>query len=282
MRPPEAMVASQQTARIAGVFDRAAETYESVGIDFFSTFGRWLVEAAALQPGERVLDVGCGRGAATIPAAEAVGTSGHVVASDLAPGMVRMLREDLAARGFHNVDVRLDDAQAPSVEQSPFDCVLVALVIFFLPKPGEALKAYGRLLTSRGRVALSTFAGDDERWSWLGQLSEFIPPERRPPGVGPRDPAEWSAERIRQLLEESAFRDVRVNDRERVTRFRDPDHWFAWSQSHGLRVIWELIPSDRLDEARGFANEQLLKLRDEDGLIPLRSVLRITTARCAP
>jgi cyclopropane fatty-acyl-phospholipid synthase-like methyltransferase len=52
-------------------------TTESVGIDYFSVFGRWLVEGAQLVPGERVLDVGCGRGAVTIPAAIAVGATGH-------------------------------------------------------------------------------------------------------------------------------------------------------------------------------------------------------------
>jgi 2-polyprenyl-3-methyl-5-hydroxy-6-metoxy-1,4-benzoquinol methylase len=54
---------------VVGVFDRAAASYESVGIEYFSVFGRWLVDAATLRDGERVLDVGAGRGAVTIPAA---------------------------------------------------------------------------------------------------------------------------------------------------------------------------------------------------------------------
>jgi O-methyltransferase/aklanonic acid methyltransferase len=52
---------------VAGVFGRSAASYDSV-IPFFGTFGRLLVDAAALRPGERVLDLACGRGACALPA----------------------------------------------------------------------------------------------------------------------------------------------------------------------------------------------------------------------
>lgn len=57
---------------IAAVFGRAAAAYDSV-IPFFARFGERLVERAGIQPGDRVLDVGCGRGAALFPAAERTG-----------------------------------------------------------------------------------------------------------------------------------------------------------------------------------------------------------------
>lgn len=63
---------------IAGVFDRASDTYDRTGVDFFQIIGRTLVEQADVQPGDRVLELGSGRGAATFPAAERVGPEGHV------------------------------------------------------------------------------------------------------------------------------------------------------------------------------------------------------------
>jgi ubiquinone/menaquinone biosynthesis C-methylase UbiE len=85
---------------VAAVFDRAAETYDSVGVPWFTPIAEHLVRELAPVPGEQILDLGSGRGAAVFPLAEAVGPTGHVTGIDLAEGMVRALRSDVAARGL--------------------------------------------------------------------------------------------------------------------------------------------------------------------------------------
>src|SRR5687767_2902240 len=105
----------ERKASIAAVFDRAADSYDRTGVEFFKIVGRRLVELAAPQPGERVLDLGCGRGAAALPAAEAVGSSGRVHATDLAPGMVAGVLDEAAASGLTNVTAEVGDAEAPEV-----------------------------------------------------------------------------------------------------------------------------------------------------------------------
>ncbi len=74
---------------VAGVFDRSAETYDQVGVDFFTPLARDLVARAALREGERVLDVGAGRGAVVCAAASAVGASGHELHVNVSMGMLR-------------------------------------------------------------------------------------------------------------------------------------------------------------------------------------------------
>ena len=124
-----------------------------------------MVAAAALQPGERVLDVGSGRGAVLLPAAAAVGSAGHVDGIDLAPGMVARLGEDIAA--LPNATITLGDAENPPV-QGPYDAVVSGLVLFMLPDPGAALAvqpvaAAGRparvlLLLARRRPMVAVYA----------------------------------------------------------------------------------------------------------------------------
>jgi ubiquinone/menaquinone biosynthesis C-methylase UbiE len=263
---------------VVGVFNRAAETYESIGVEFFSLFGRWLVEAAAPAPGERVLDVGCGRGAATIPAALTVGAAGHVTAFDLAPRMVELLQADIAARGLNNVDVRIGDAQAPGGEPASFDCVLASLVIFLLPDPDAALRAWFQLLRPGGRIAIATFGADDERWSWMRDLRRFVPEERRR-SRDLADPRWRDAQHVRDMLSGAGFSDVVSREREQIVRFRDVDHWVTWTHSQGQRFLWEQIPASRHDEMTRIAAEYMQSYRDPDGTIPLRSILRITTGR---
>nr|WP_308784713.1 methyltransferase domain-containing protein [Phytohabitans houttuyneae] len=105
--------------RIAGVFDRAAPTYEQTGVAFFDPIGAALAERAGLRAGERVLDVGCGRGASLLPAAEAVGPSGVAAGIDLAPGMVAATAAEARRRGLTQVHVKVGDAEAPTSRMPP-------------------------------------------------------------------------------------------------------------------------------------------------------------------
>ena len=59
---------SAQKEWLAGVFDRAAPSYDRIGDAYHDHFGARLAEAAGIHPGARVLDVACGRGAVLVPA----------------------------------------------------------------------------------------------------------------------------------------------------------------------------------------------------------------------
>ncbi len=82
----------------ADVFGRAASTYDTI-VPFFAHFGRLLAEDARLGRGDRVLDLGCGRGAALWPALAQVGDSGYVLGADLAAQMVLLTQADLDQQG---------------------------------------------------------------------------------------------------------------------------------------------------------------------------------------
>jgi ubiquinone/menaquinone biosynthesis C-methylase UbiE len=263
---------------VAGIFDRGSATYDQTGADFFSTFGRWVVEAARLQPGERVLDIGSGRGAVLIPAAAAVAPRGSVDGIDLAPGMVTRLREDLVEVG--NASVVLGDAEHPPVT-GPYDAVLCGLVLFFLPAPAVALTAYRNLLVPAGRLVFSSFSEDDRRWDAVFRAAAAaIPPGEVPVERAATKAGPFSDDTsITDLLVATGFRDVAHQHRSHVTSFADQDDWWAWTWSHGARGMWEQIPCDRLEEVRALAYEAIESIRDNDGAITIRTTVRITTAR---
>jgi ubiquinone/menaquinone biosynthesis C-methylase UbiE len=91
------------TAAVQRLFDEVAAEYDQ-HLPFFATFGRDLVDWSGLQPGQRVLDIAAGRGAITVPAAQAVGKHGAVVAVDNAPNMLSALATEFRARLFAGLD----------------------------------------------------------------------------------------------------------------------------------------------------------------------------------
>src|SRR5262245_39797449 len=64
-----------------------------------------VVAAAAPQPGDTVLDIGCGAGATTLAAAQAVGSTGHVVGVDISSTMLDVARRRASSLTFENVEL---------------------------------------------------------------------------------------------------------------------------------------------------------------------------------
>jgi ubiquinone/menaquinone biosynthesis C-methylase UbiE len=263
----------QRKQGVAALFDRASETYDAVGVEFFGRFGRRLVELAGVRPGERVLDAGCGRGAVTFAAASAVGPTGSVVAIDLAPGMVERTAAD--ARDLPNVEVRVGDAEAPEVD-GPFDAVLSSLVIFFLPDPVAAVRAYRALLRDGGRLGLTTFPRQPEdEWAAVGKVMDrFMPPQAGPPAAGPLS----SPQALAETLRANGFADATMRTEPFDTAFRDLDHWWSWAWSHGQRFVLERIPPEDLDGVRAELYDLLRPIVRDDGSLTLTQYVTYTVA----
>jgi len=271
---------SARIAQVAALFDRVADTYDSVGVPWFTPIAQGLVRLAAPGPGERVVDVGCGRGAATLPLAEAVGGDGRVTGIDLAPRMLEACGAEVARRGLSNVDLRLMDAAAPSLPAGEYDLVVSSLVLFFLPDPAAALAAWQRLLvTPGGRLAISTFGHRDKLWEDLdGVFKPYLPAgmldARTSGAAGPFG----SDEGVEQLVTAAGFTGVRTAGLDLEVTFTDADEWYTFSYSHGQRAMWEAVPAGDHDAVKARAAGHLEEARGADGRIHLNQRIRYTLA----
>jgi ubiquinone/menaquinone biosynthesis C-methylase UbiE len=230
---------------IVDVFDQVSGSYDQVGVDFFTPMGAALAEAAALQPGETVLDVGCGRGAVLFPAAAAVGPAGSVTGIDLAPGMVSRTAAQAAPMPW--VSVRLGDAQAPPFPDGSFDVVTAGLVLFFLPDPRAALTAYRKLLRPSGRLAFTCFAAHDPRYpetmKILARHAEGAPPPRHNDGLFA------TASSVTEATRAAGFETISVRDVTVDSSFADAGQLFDWVGSHAGRQLVQHIPVSRRPSA---------------------------------
>ena len=256
-------------------FDEAAETYDAVDVDFFTPMGAELVRRARIRAGDHVLDVGCGRGAVLVPAAAAAGPAGRVTGVDLAPAMVELTARALA--GLPTVTVTVGDAQRPEFPPGSFDVVTAGQVLFFLPDPPGALRSYRDLLRPGGRLAFSSFAAHDPRYTRaMKALSRYATglDDRQPPGI-----ATFKDEKtIRAALADAGYGRVTVTEDTVVSHFRDVEHWMRWVGSHAGRQLINHLPAEALPQATAAAAAELEPARADAGGMHLTTTVRYTVA----
>jgi len=120
------------------------------------------LSAADLRQGQRVLEVGCGPGYFTIPAAEIVGPEGHVDALDINPAAVEHVRRKAQRLGAKNVDVMLADAGATSLPGSSVDVAFLFGVIHAFPNLNVVLKEMYRVLKPNGKLSIQSHRSEKQ------------------------------------------------------------------------------------------------------------------------
>ena len=146
-------------------WDKAAAHYEAYWARNLAPAQEKLLEMAELQPGERVLDVACGTGLVTLPAAERVTSTGFVFATDISQKMIERVLEEARKAGSSWVEVARLEAEALRWEGEPFDAALCALGLMYVPDPALALSQVHQHLKSGGR-AVSAVWGRRDRCGW--------------------------------------------------------------------------------------------------------------------
>lgn len=268
--------APDPVARVRAIFDAVADDYDQGGPPYFVPAALGLVEALAPQQGDRVLDIGAGRGAATIPLARAVLPTGSVDAVDLSPAMVEHTRALLAREGLA-VRTAVMDARDPDLPAASYDVIASSLVLFFLPDPATALGRWVSLLAPGGRIGLATFGQAHPVW---GRLDELFAPWR-PPGmldpkaVGPDAPFSSDAG-MEGLLRAAGATGVHTVTRRVDAPWRDVDGWKTFSMSTGQRAMWAQVPADERDALEARAALLLEEARDDTGRVALWQDMRYT------
>ena len=260
---------------VAAVFDRAAPTYDQVGVELFGPVADLLVRELDPQPGERVLDVGCGRGAVLLRVAQRGGAATGI---DVSPVMVEGAR-DAARRAGLDVSVRVADALEPGPPDA-FEAVASSLVLFFLPDPVGALAAWRRVLVDGGRVVVTTYGPVSEPWRPVdAELLRHLPAGARDPRTTGQAGSFASTAGVERLLTDAGLRDVRTVTSTVPVRYADVDQWYRWSWSVSQRTAWEAVPEQDRPALRRRLEELLEQARLPDGALGFDQVVRCTVGR---
>ena len=131
----------------------AAAAYDEWFAPLSSRFAINALRLLGLDPGRRLLDVAAGTGALTLQAAEA---GVNVLAVDVAPGMVQLLRQRLSEAGLH-ARVEQMDGQALGCDSASFDAACSMFGLIFFPDPDAGARELRRVVRPGGQVLIATW-----------------------------------------------------------------------------------------------------------------------------
>lgn len=158
--------------------------YGKVGVTLV-VIAEQLAEAAALHPGQRVLDVACGNGNTALAAARRFC---DVVGVDYVPMLLEEGRERARAEGLA-VDYREGDAENLPFPDASFDAVLSTLGVMFAPDQQKAAEELMRVCKPGGTIGMANWVPD----SYIGDLFKTMG-RHIPPPAGLESPFRWGTQ----------------------------------------------------------------------------------------
>jgi ubiquinone/menaquinone biosynthesis C-methylase UbiE len=188
-------------------WDKAASHYERFWSRQLAPAQELLLRMAALEPGERVVDVACGTGLVSFQAARSVGPRGELVGTDISERMVELAAGLAAELSVAQARFARMDAESLDLPDGSFDAALSALGLMYCPDPLLACGEMLRVLRLGGRAVAAVW-GDRRRCGW----AEVFPivQARVQSEVCPLFFQLGTGDSLRLTLSQAGFEDVRA------------------------------------------------------------------------
>jgi len=242
-----------------GAYDRIQR-----GIAGFSDV---VLAAARAQPGEHVLDVGCGTGGTTAELAKAVGERGHVLGVDISEPLIGAAR----AQHLANATFEVGDAATYSFGANVFDLVFSRFGVMFFGDPVAAFKNIRRAMKPAGRLVFLCWRTPAENpWAAVPMRAAqpFLPPFERP---GPEDPGQYSfgdRDRVARILTEAGFANLSIEPIDQtLNQGKDvPDVLQRIGDFGPLARAFKDVPPEQVAKAKEAIGEALKPYATPDGV----------------
>ena len=161
----EALKTKLKATWVSGDFGRIAESFTGGAAEF--------VERLNLKPGMHILDVACGSGNQSIPAAQ---TGAIVTGVDIAPNLIEQARNRAEEE---NLEIRFDegDAENLSYGDASFDVVMTMFGAMFAPRPERVSAELIRVCRPGGVIAMANWTPT----GFVGQMFKVVGKHVAPP-----------------------------------------------------------------------------------------------------
>jgi SAM-dependent methyltransferase len=192
---PEALKGEDWAGEMGARWLASLDRFEGM----IAPIGKALLAQAAYQPGERVLDLGCGGGATTLAIAEAVGPEGAALGLDIAPMLIERASARAAAAGSAARFVCADAATA-TLGEPPFDRLFSRFGSMFFEAPVPAFANLRTMLAPGARIDLAVWANPRDN-AWMMEMMGVVRAHVEVPPAVPRAPGPFAFEDLGYLEE---------------------------------------------------------------------------------
>ena len=189
--------------------------------------GQWAMDRLGLEPGQRVLDIGCGLGRTTRELARMVGPEGRVVGLDISDGMLKAAREHAAQAGVANVEFVHGDAQVHDLGAGIYDAAYSRFGVMFFADPVAAFANIHRSIRPGGRMSFVCWQSIlENEWMLIPAAAAMAALNAAPEIPGPEEPGPFAyadPQRVRSILEGAGFSSVEIVPRNDIVATGEAD-----------------------------------------------------------
>jgi SAM-dependent methyltransferase len=242
-----------------------------------------MLDAAKITAGSRVLDVAAGAGGQSLAAARRVGSTGHVLATDISPAILEYATKAASDAGLSNIATRELDGEHLDVDEASFDAVISRVGLIYFPDQQAALTGILRALRPGGRISAIVYSTAEHNGFFAVPVGII---RRRaqlpPPAPGQPGPFSLGGPGVAEAaLTTAGFRDIGVESVPSPLRMASAAECVAFERDSfgALHQMLAGLPAPERDAAWEEIRQALAEFEGPDGFVGPCEMLVISTTR---
>ncbi|EFA85761.1 hypothetical protein PPL_00991 [Heterostelium album PN500] len=193
----------------------------------------------------KLLDVACGYGALTIPAAQRIAPAGgSIMGIDISPGMLEQLK--IESQGFNNISSACMNGEDLQLEDNQFDYVYSAFGLILFSDRDKGLKELHRVVKKGGKATITSWPYDCEFFTWMQRSYRRISEDEMPDEAIKRITL-GDGEFLRESFEKAGFHSFKVHTFIKVMPL-PIDNMMEFFKEHPLiKMFQSYLPVEKKD-----------------------------------